>query len=314
MASLLFFYVCLLVNSTKTRLFVLIHLPRMSVLFWYCNSLVSITLPDSMTSIGNNTFFQCKALKNVTFGSKTKSLRIKSFHYCESIETIILPPSVEKIEKGAFMNCPSLKEVIVSPHTKIEEPIFMECPNAKIIRKAATDTRYSFNESKGKDISPVELIEHPFGLTALDNKMLKKDYDLQMKKNHDNLKTEKDNDYYGYGMKSKIDISSEGKMIYLAGVSFDKLNHQKKKAVRAYWYLFSFDKSTYSADSFSQYVANILNKLQQASILSGNQTKKTDEKGVESVECEYKDRTVKIDKDSNEQSLAIHVIYKAFRF
>ena len=30
MASLLFFYVCLLVNSTKTHLFVLIHLPRMN--------------------------------------------------------------------------------------------------------------------------------------------------------------------------------------------------------------------------------------------------------------------------------------------
>ena len=69
--------------------------------FYGCNSLVSITISTSVTSIGNGAFSGCSSLISVT-----------------------IPSSVDSIEYGAFSECTSLGTVVVSRRTIIEPGAF----------------------------------------------------------------------------------------------------------------------------------------------------------------------------------------------
>ena len=38
-----------------------------------CTSLTSVTIPDSVTSIGNSAFFECQGLRSITFSGKDQA-------------------------------------------------------------------------------------------------------------------------------------------------------------------------------------------------------------------------------------------------
>ena len=82
------------------------------------SSLVSISIPAGVKTIGNGTFNLCTALQTVTFekGSQLKAFENSSgwggvFQSCTSLTTIEIPASVETIERGAFSGCTSLQTV-----------------------------------------------------------------------------------------------------------------------------------------------------------------------------------------------------------
>ena len=78
-----------------------------------CGSLTSITIPNSVTCIGNSAFSHCKNLENVTIPDSVTSIGYSSFSGCEKLETIIIPEGVTDIDHEAFGGCTNLKKVIL---------------------------------------------------------------------------------------------------------------------------------------------------------------------------------------------------------
>ena len=81
--------------------------------FQYCSSLTSITIPNSVTSIGDNAFYYCSKLTSVTISNSVTSIGEYAFYYCDSLTSITIPNSVTSIEKYAFNNCSSLTSIII---------------------------------------------------------------------------------------------------------------------------------------------------------------------------------------------------------
>ena len=77
-----------------------------------CSSLTSITIPNSVTSIGNTAFYYCHSLTSVTIGNSVTSIGSGAFGYCASLTSITIPNSVTSIGKQAFSSCDSLRIVI----------------------------------------------------------------------------------------------------------------------------------------------------------------------------------------------------------
>ena len=69
------------------------------------NSLKSVILPESITSIGNGAFFNCSSLTEITIPSSVTSIGDSAFSY-SAVESILIPKSVETIGFGAFAFCP----------------------------------------------------------------------------------------------------------------------------------------------------------------------------------------------------------------
>lgn len=74
-------------------------------------SLVSVTIPDSVTYIGWGAFSSCSKLKSVVIGKSVETISESAFSYCESLEKIVIPDSVKKIGSSAFFGCENLTSV-----------------------------------------------------------------------------------------------------------------------------------------------------------------------------------------------------------
>ncbi|MBR2296972.1 MAG: InlB B-repeat-containing protein, partial [Clostridia bacterium] len=76
-----------------------------------CDSLTSITIPDSVTSIGNYAFRNCTSLTSVTIGESVTSIGYSAFYGCTALTSITIPDSVTTIELFAFDDCDSLTTI-----------------------------------------------------------------------------------------------------------------------------------------------------------------------------------------------------------
>lgn len=79
--------------------------------FFYCQSLQSIVIPESIKELPNNTFAYCTELTSVTLPSKLTSIGDFCFYTCVRLPEIAIPETVKKIGKQAFYNCLELKQL-----------------------------------------------------------------------------------------------------------------------------------------------------------------------------------------------------------
>ena len=72
---------------------------------------VSVTIPDSVTLIGDSAFNSCSKLKSVVIGKSVETISEYAFRYCTSLEKIVIPDSVKIIRESAFYGCENLTSV-----------------------------------------------------------------------------------------------------------------------------------------------------------------------------------------------------------
>jgi hypothetical protein len=82
--------------------------------FMGCSSLTNITIPESVTSIGKCAFYDCSSLISITIPNSVKSIEKSEFQGCSSLTSLTIPNSVTSIGDNAFEGCSSLKSVKVS--------------------------------------------------------------------------------------------------------------------------------------------------------------------------------------------------------
>ena len=87
--------------------------------FYNYDSLISIEIPDSVTSIGNEAFSDCSKLKSITFGENSQLASIEGyvFYKCLLLTNITIPNSITSIGSAAFSNCTGLKRITIKAKT-----------------------------------------------------------------------------------------------------------------------------------------------------------------------------------------------------
>ena len=80
--------------------------------FSYCQYLTLITLPASITSIGDGAFFYCNnGLTSINIPSNVSSIGQQAFIRCSSLTSITLPSTLTNLGRYAFGNCTSLTSI-----------------------------------------------------------------------------------------------------------------------------------------------------------------------------------------------------------
>jgi hypothetical protein len=78
-----------------------------------------VTIPNSVTSIGGYTFYDCSGLTSVTIGTGVTSIGDDAFNGCSGLTRIGIPDSVTSIGSRAFFNCSKLLKIYVEGNAPI---------------------------------------------------------------------------------------------------------------------------------------------------------------------------------------------------
>lgn len=70
-------------------------------------------IPDFVTKIGSEAFFQCALLTSVTIPDSVTEIGAGAFDRCGSLESIVIPKSVKNIGAGVFAGCDKLENITV---------------------------------------------------------------------------------------------------------------------------------------------------------------------------------------------------------
>jgi len=96
--------------------------------FLNCIKLTSITIPSSVTSIGDGAFEGCTGLTSITIPLHVTSIASGAFSGCAGLTSINIPSSVTSIASGAFSGCTRLTSIdIPSSVTYIGGGAFADC-------------------------------------------------------------------------------------------------------------------------------------------------------------------------------------------
>jgi hypothetical protein len=112
-------------------------------LFASCVKLKSVTLPEGITVISNEMFYDCRSLTSINLPSTTQLIGVKAFAGCVSLTSIALPDSMEKVDTAAFAGCSSLTTITISDSVKRMRfsnnliPVFSGCSKLSLASKAA---------------------------------------------------------------------------------------------------------------------------------------------------------------------------------
>lgn len=105
-----------------------------SAAFYGCAKLKSVVLPEGITSIGYNTFDDCGSLESVFIPSSVRSIGSYAFNKCISLTSIVIPEGVELLEKGTFSECTNLTSVTIPQSLKtIDNYAFSRCGLKEIV-------------------------------------------------------------------------------------------------------------------------------------------------------------------------------------
>ena len=91
--------------------------------FYWCPDLESVTIPDGVTKIGAEAFNSCASLKSVTIPDGVTAIGDAAFVCCESLESVTIPDSVTEIGEEAFFCC-ALESVTISRNCTVGQDAF----------------------------------------------------------------------------------------------------------------------------------------------------------------------------------------------
>ncbi len=86
--------------------------------FEKCTSLLSITLPESLTDIPKNAFAECASLRSVSMKNSVEIISDGAFRGCTSLQSVVLSEKLNEISTDAFNGCIMLSAIDLTNEIK----------------------------------------------------------------------------------------------------------------------------------------------------------------------------------------------------
>ncbi len=146
--------------------------------FQKCYFLENITFPNSLTEISNNAFSECVSLESVVIPDNVITLGDYAFSDCTSLKSVKIGNGVKALGANLFNNCTALKDVTLPASLEsIGIGAFSDCSSLVNVSIPNTVTKigaYAFN-----DCEKLENVNIPSGVTVIDDYTFHNCYELK---------------------------------------------------------------------------------------------------------------------------------------
>ena len=98
---------------------------------YFAYGLEEVILPDSLTQLGKEVFYECPNLSVVNFGKNLQTIPESTFYECGNLQELVLPENLVRIGNNAFSYCSKLKDTVFPEKlTTIGAEAFANCGKA----------------------------------------------------------------------------------------------------------------------------------------------------------------------------------------
>ena len=112
--------------------------------FYNCSGLTRMTIPNSVTSIGNYAFYNCSGLTRITIPNSVTSIGEYAFSGCSGLKSVTIGNGVTSIDYGAFDGCGGLEKVYFKGSAEEWDKISISSHNEELNNAAS----YYYSETK----------------------------------------------------------------------------------------------------------------------------------------------------------------------
>jgi hypothetical protein len=136
--------------------------------FFSCTNLTRATMSNGLVSIGDGAFYGCTRLPQVTIPASVATIGNSAFYFCTNLAGIKIPNGVASIGDFAFFGCASLVSAGVgSGVTNIGPAAFSRCPKLPAITVAPANSNYASLNGVLFDKNLDTLEAYPGGKTGI---------------------------------------------------------------------------------------------------------------------------------------------------
>lgn len=136
--------------------------------FAQCRALQSLTIDDAATSIGDWAFDECLKLTTLSLGEKITTIGDYAFDDCRILNNVTIPQSVTSIGKQAFGRCYGMDSfTIEDAATSIGEYAFWDCQKLETLSLGKNIT--TIGDDAFRSCYKLETIMLPAGLASFGN-------------------------------------------------------------------------------------------------------------------------------------------------
>ncbi len=136
--------------------------------FYGNGNLTEITIPESVTQIGESAFLKCEKLTTVIFpdDSKTSVIGEYAFADCRELTTLELTSYIDIIGAGAFSGCVKLKSVYIPGGIEsIGKCVFQDCVSLESVK--IPDFVTSIGTWAFKNCRSLKTVNIPYSVTSV---------------------------------------------------------------------------------------------------------------------------------------------------
>ena len=132
--------------------------------FYGCTSLTSVTIGNSVTSIGDYAFYNCTSLTSITIPDSVTSIGELAFSGCTGLTSIVIPDSVTSVGYAAFSGCTGLIKII-GPSDAVSA-VAKQC-DSKAIAEIVITSGTSISDSAFRDCTSLTTVTIPDSVTSI---------------------------------------------------------------------------------------------------------------------------------------------------
>ena len=130
-----------------------------------CSSLTSVTIPNSVTSIGESAFNGCENLTSIELPATVTSIGKWGFQYCKALTNVEIPNSVTFIGEAAFEHSGIVNVSFPEGITEINAWMFNDCGKLETVTIPASVT--SIGNNAFKDCPSLTSVTIPNSVTSI---------------------------------------------------------------------------------------------------------------------------------------------------